>query len=118
MRTLNLGILAHVDAGKTTLTQRLLHAAGAIDEIGSVDDGSTQNDNLTLEPQRGITIRSAVLEYAFDFDSYQPVRDEVPVRPRLDHNPLNRKEYLLRLARRVWCGGRRACAPTECTPTR
>jgi ribosomal protection tetracycline resistance protein len=42
MRTLNLGILAHVDAGKTTLTERLLYAAGVIDEIGSVDDGTTQ----------------------------------------------------------------------------
>jgi ribosomal protection tetracycline resistance protein len=41
VRTLNLGILAHVDAGKTSLTQRLLSAAGVIDQIGSVDDGST-----------------------------------------------------------------------------
>ena len=53
MRTLNLGILAHVDAGKTSLTERLLYAAGVIDEIGSVDD------------------------------------------------PLNRKEYLLRVARQI-----------------
>jgi ribosomal protection tetracycline resistance protein len=36
-----------------------------------------------------------------DFDSYQPVRDEIPTRPRTDHNPLDREEYLLRLARRV-----------------
>ena len=48
-RTLNLGILAHVDAGKTTLTERLLYAAGVIDEIGSVDDGTTQTDSLELE---------------------------------------------------------------------
>jgi ribosomal protection tetracycline resistance protein len=54
--TLNLGILAHVDAGKTSLTERLLFGAGVIDEIGSVDDGSTQTDTLTLERQRGITI--------------------------------------------------------------
>ena len=63
MRTLNLGILAHVDAGKTTLTERLLHAAGVIDEIGSVDDGSTQTDSLALERQRGITIKSAVVSF-------------------------------------------------------
>jgi ribosomal protection tetracycline resistance protein len=63
VRTLNLGILAHVDAGKTSLTERLLHAAGVIDEIGSVDDGSTQTDSLALERARGITIRSAVVAF-------------------------------------------------------
>src|SRR3954453_15451116 len=66
MRTLNLGILAHVDAGKTTLTERLLYAAGAIDELGSVDDGTTQTDTLALEQQRGITIRSAVASFTVD----------------------------------------------------
>jgi ribosomal protection tetracycline resistance protein len=64
--TLNLGILAHVDAGKTTLTERLLHAAGVIDEIGRVDDGTTQTDSLALERQRGITIKSAVVSFVVD----------------------------------------------------
>jgi ribosomal protection tetracycline resistance protein len=59
----NLGILAHVDAGKTTLTERLLYAAGVIDEIGSVDHGSTRTDSLDLERQRGITIKSAVVSF-------------------------------------------------------
>ncbi len=63
VRTLNLGILAHVDAGKTSLTERLLFAAGVIDKIGSVDDGSTQTDTLALERQRGITIKSAVVSF-------------------------------------------------------
>ncbi|MEV0720712.1 translation factor GTPase family protein [Asanoa sp. NPDC050611] len=63
MRTLNLGILAHVDAGKTSLTERLLHAAGVIDEVGSVDAGSTRTDTLALERQRGITIKSAVVSF-------------------------------------------------------
>src|SRR5690242_3799588 len=60
---LNLGILAHVDAGKTTLTERLLHAAGVIDAVGSVDRGDTQTDTLDLERRRGITIRSAVVSF-------------------------------------------------------
>jgi ribosomal protection tetracycline resistance protein len=60
---LNLGILAHVDAGKTTLTERLLHTVGVIDRIGSVDDGTTQTDSLSLERQRGITIKSAVVSF-------------------------------------------------------
>src|SRR5882724_13168226 len=66
MSTLNLGILAHVDAGKTSLTERLLYTAGVIDEIGSVDDGNTQTDTLTLERQRGITIKSAVVSFVID----------------------------------------------------
>jgi ribosomal protection tetracycline resistance protein len=65
-RTLNLGILAHVDAGKTTLTERLLYGAGVIDEIGSVDKGTTQTDSLALEQQRGITIKSAVVSFPID----------------------------------------------------
>ncbi len=63
MRTLNLGILAHVDAGKTTLSERLLYTAGAIDHVGSVDAGTTQTDSLELERERGITIRSAVASF-------------------------------------------------------
>ncbi|AZQ32523.1 TetM/TetW/TetO/TetS family tetracycline resistance ribosomal protection protein [Streptomyces cyaneochromogenes] len=66
MHLLNLGILAHVDAGKTSLTERLLHTAGVIDEIGSVDAGNTQTDSLALERQRGITIKSAVVSFTLD----------------------------------------------------
>ena len=65
-KELNLGILAHVDAGKTTLTERLLYAAGVIDEVGSVDAGTTQTDSLTLEQQRGITIKSAVASFSLE----------------------------------------------------
>ena len=66
MRTLNLGILAHVDAGKTSLTERLLFEAGVLDEIGSVDAGNTQTDTLLLERRRGITIKTAVATFVVD----------------------------------------------------
>ncbi len=65
-RLLNLGILAHVDAGKTTLTERLLYAAGVIEDVGSVDKGTTRTDSLALEQQRGITIKSAVVSFPID----------------------------------------------------
>jgi len=63
LNRLNLGIVAHVDAGKTSLTERMLYAAGVIAEVGSVDAGSTQTDSLALERQRGITIRAAVVSF-------------------------------------------------------
>ncbi|MCD9874539.1 elongation factor G [Streptomyces guryensis] len=66
MHLLNLGILAHVDAGKTSLTERLLHSVGVIDEPGRVDDGNTRTDTLALERRRGITIKSAVVSFAID----------------------------------------------------
>ncbi|MEW1748174.1 tetracycline resistance ribosomal protection protein Otr(A) [Streptomyces angustmyceticus] len=62
-RTLNIGILAHVDAGKTSLTERLLFHTGAIGRLGSVDRGDTTTDTGELERQRGITIRSAVASF-------------------------------------------------------
>jgi len=61
LATLNIGILAHVDAGKTSLTERLLFNAGVIGRLGSVDGGDTQTDTLALERRRGITIKSAVV---------------------------------------------------------
>ncbi|TDC76436.1 elongation factor G [Streptomyces hainanensis] len=65
-RQLNLGVVAHVDAGKTSLTEALLHAGGAIEHVGRVDDGTTQTDTLSLERRRGITIRSAVATFEID----------------------------------------------------
>jgi len=47
--TLNIGILAHVDAGKTSLTERLLYDTGAIPRLGSVDGGDTQTDTSAIE---------------------------------------------------------------------
>ena len=68
MQSLNLGILAHVDAGKTSLTERLLYTAGSISQLGSVDEGNTQTDSLALERQRGITIKSAVASFPISSD--------------------------------------------------
>src|SRR5580700_1287491 len=68
MQSLNLGILAHVDAGKTSLTERLLYSSGVIDQLGSVDKGDTQTDSLALERQRGITIKSAVASFPIAHD--------------------------------------------------
>jgi ribosomal protection tetracycline resistance protein len=64
LRTLNLGILAHVDAGKTSLTERLLFEAGAIPELGSVDAGTTRTDSMEIERRRGITVRTNVASFA------------------------------------------------------
>ncbi len=63
MAILNIGILAHVDAGKTSLTERILYEAGVIRSVGRVDKGTTQTDTLELERARGITIQSAVVSF-------------------------------------------------------
>ena len=59
MKIINIGILAHVDAGKTTLTESLLYASGAISEPGSVEKGTTRTDTMFLERQRGINYHSS-----------------------------------------------------------
>ena len=55
----NIGILAHVDAGKTTLTEQMLFASGALRAAGSVDSGTAQTDWLQVERGRGISVRSS-----------------------------------------------------------
>ncbi|PCI04775.1 MAG: GTP-binding protein [Flavobacteriaceae bacterium] len=64
-KVLNIGIIAHVNAGKTTLTEQLLYKAGAIHQLGNVDKGSTTTDHLALEKERGITIQNTCVSFDF-----------------------------------------------------
>jgi ribosomal protection tetracycline resistance protein len=64
--SINIGIVAHVDAGKTSLTERILYETHVIDEIGRVDKGTTQTDSLDLEKRRGITIKASVVSFFFN----------------------------------------------------
>src|SRR5512135_2464055 len=61
----NIGIMAHIDAGKTTLTERLLFAAGRTHKMGEVHEGAAVMDWMDLERERGITITSAVTSFAW-----------------------------------------------------
>ena len=56
---INLGVFAHVDAGKTTTVERMLYACGTTRQLGSVDDGTAATDSMDIERSRGISVRSA-----------------------------------------------------------
>lgn len=59
----NIGIIAHVDAGKTTLTEEMLFLAHAIHRRGKVDDGTTVTDNSPEEQAHGITIKATAVKF-------------------------------------------------------
>ena len=61
----NIGIIAHIDAGKTTTTERILYYTGVTHQIGDVDEGTTQTDWMEQERERGITITSAAITCAW-----------------------------------------------------
>eukprot|EP00750_Incisomonas_marina_P032834 INCI9374.2.p1 GENE.INCI9374.2~~INCI9374.2.p1 ORF type:complete len:898 (-),score=183.27 INCI9374.2:814-3507(-) len=62
----NIGVLAHVDAGKTTTTERMLYYAGKVRALGNVDSGDTTTDFMKQERERGITIASAAITFEWD----------------------------------------------------
>src|SRR5690625_7504974 len=66
MKIINIGILAHVDAGKTTVTEGLLYKSGAINKIGRVDNATTITDSMELERDRGITIRASTASFNYN----------------------------------------------------
>ena len=63
----NIGIMAHVDAGKTTATERILYYSGLTHKLGSVDDGNTVMDSEKMEADRGITISSAAITTQWNY---------------------------------------------------
>src|SRR5471032_3500517 len=73
-RTRNIGIAAHIDAGKTTLTERILFYTGMIHKIGEVHEGNTVTDWMEQERERGITITAAAIT-CFWNPTYMPKTD-------------------------------------------
>ena len=63
---INIGIVAHVDAGKTSITELFLYKSGVTRTIGSVDKGTSQTDWLAVERERGISVRSASASFTWN----------------------------------------------------
>src|SRR6476620_7183384 len=76
-RTRNIGIAAHIDAGKTTTTERILFYTGLIHKIGDVDDGNTVTDWMEQERERGITITSAAVTCFWTQKANKPGEDGI-----------------------------------------
>jgi len=66
LKIINLGILAHVDAGKTTITESMLYKSGVIKSLGRVDNGTAKTDSMAIERQRGITVRASTVSFQWN----------------------------------------------------
>ena len=72
----NFGIAAHIDAGKTTTTERILRYTGMIHRIGEVHDGAATTDWMEQEKERGITITSAAVSCKWGFPTNKGTADD------------------------------------------
>ena len=70
-KVLTLGIFAHANAGKTTITEHLLYHTNVIDNIGRVDSGNTVTDNMKVEQERGITVRDSIVSFKLNGKNIQ-----------------------------------------------
>lgn len=70
-KVLTLGIFAHANAGKTTITEHLLYHTNVIDSIGRVDTGNTVTDNMKVEQERGITVRDSIVSFELNDKTIQ-----------------------------------------------
>ena len=70
-KVLTLGIFAHANAGKTTITEHLLYHTHVIDKIGRVDTGNTVTDNMKVEQERGITVRDSIVSFELNDKTIQ-----------------------------------------------
>ena len=70
-KVLTLGLFAHANAGKTTITEHLLYHTNVIDSIGRVDTGNTVTDNMKVEQERGITVRDSIVSFELNDKTIQ-----------------------------------------------
>ena len=70
-KVLTLGIFAHANAGKTTITEHLLYHTNVIERIGRVDSGNTVTDNMKVEQDRGITVRDSIVSFKLNNKNIQ-----------------------------------------------